>query len=114
MAQVIIASDNTIKTQPQVVQKFVNATLKGLKDLMDDPQKAGAAYIEAVPAHKGKEDFIMKTLRYYATTVYPGQTKLGAIDAARLDELQTFFVAQSLIPKKLAADEVFTNQFLPR
>ena len=114
MAQVIIASDNTIKTQPQVVQKFVNATLKGLKDLMDDPQKASLAYIEAVPAHKGKEDFILKTLRYYATTVYPGQAKLGAIDAARLDELQTFFVAQSLIPKKLPADEVFTNQFLPR
>ena len=114
MAQVIIASDNTIKSQPQVVQKFVNATLKGLKDLMDDPQKAGAAYIEAVPAHKGKEDFIMKTLRYYATTVYPGQAKLGAVDAGRLDELQTFFVAQGLIPKKLPADDVFTNQFLPR
>ena len=114
MAQVIIASDTTIKTQPQVVQKFVSATLKALKELIDDPQKAGLAYIEAVPAHKGKEDYIMKTLRYYATTVYPGQAKLGAIDAARLDELQTFFVAQSLIPKKLPADEVFTNQFLPR
>lgn len=114
MAQVIIASDTTIKTQPQMVQKFVNATLKGLKDLMDDPQKAGAAYIEAVPAHKGKEEFIMKTLRYYATTVYPGQAKLGAVDAGRLDELQTFFVAQGLIPKKLPADEVFTNQFVLR
>ena len=114
MAQVILAADTTIKTRPQTVQKFVSATLKALKELIDDPQKAGLAYIEAVPAHKGKEEFVMKTLRYYATTVYPGQAKLGAMDSARLDELQTFFVAQGLVPKKQPLDELFTDQFVLR
>ena len=114
LAQAIIASDTTIKTRPQTVQKFVSATLKALKELIDDPQKAGASYIEAVPSWKGKEEYVMKTLRYYATTVYPGQAKLGAVDPTRLGELQDFFVTQGLVPKKQAPDELFTNQFLAR
>lgn len=114
MAQVIIASDDTIKTRPQMIQKFVGATLKALKELIDEPQKAGLAYIEAVPSWKGKEEYVMKTLRYYATTVYPGQTKPGAMDTVKLGELQDFYVMQGLTPKKQPQEELFTNQFITR
>lgn len=112
IAQAIIASDATIRSRPETVQKFVRATLKAFKELMDDPPKATLAYLEAVPAHKGKEDFVQKTLRYYTTAVYPGQARAGAMDTGRLEKLQTFFLTQGLVPKKLAMDELFTNQFI--
>ena len=37
MAQAIIASDETIKKHPELIQKIVRATLKGMKDIMADP-----------------------------------------------------------------------------
>src|SRR6266480_7739503 len=40
MAQGIAASDALIQEKPELVRKFVHAALKGMKDIMDDPDKA--------------------------------------------------------------------------
>src|SRR5262249_38109825 len=40
MAQGIAASDQIIKDKPEMVRKFVHAALRGMKDIMDDPDKA--------------------------------------------------------------------------
>src|SRR5215216_6871197 len=40
MAQAIAVSDQVIKERPEMVQKFVTAALRGMKDIMDDPDKA--------------------------------------------------------------------------
>jgi NitT/TauT family transport system substrate-binding protein len=37
----IIASDSTISTNPDLIRRFVSATLQGLKDAIADPQQAG-------------------------------------------------------------------------
>jgi len=39
MAQGIAASDQIIKEKPEMVRKFVHAALRGMKDIMDDPEK---------------------------------------------------------------------------
>ena len=43
MAQAILASDTTIAKRPELIRKLVRATLRGMKDIMDDP-RAAAAY----------------------------------------------------------------------
>src|SRR6266496_1306207 len=40
MAQAIAASDQIIKDKPELVRSFVKAALHGMKDIMDDPDKA--------------------------------------------------------------------------
>ena len=55
MAQAILVSDRVIKEQPELVQKLVTATLRGLQDIMADPQAAAREYVKAVPQHAGKE-----------------------------------------------------------
>src|ERR1700752_3869831 len=40
MAQAIAASDDIIKQKPDLVRKVVRAALRGMKDVMDDPEKA--------------------------------------------------------------------------
>jgi NitT/TauT family transport system substrate-binding protein len=59
MAQAILASDETIQKNPQLIQKLVRATIKGMKDIMSDPKAATAVYVAHVPAHKGKEASIL-------------------------------------------------------
>lgn len=112
MAQAILASDDTIQKNPQLIQKLVRATLKGMKDIMADPKAATLAYVNHVPMHKGKEASIQKAFEMYNEYVYESQKVPGLMDEARLSELQKFYVANGIVPKEAALSDLFTNQFV--
>jgi NitT/TauT family transport system substrate-binding protein len=112
MAQAILASDDTIAKKPALVQKLVNATLKGLSDIMSDPATAAKHYVAAVPQHKGKESYIVDVFKLFTELTYSGQSKLGVMDATRLANLQNFYLRQGIIRKKTPIDELFTNRFV--
>lgn len=112
MAQAVLASEDMIKNNPEVIRKFVAATLKSLAEVRDDPQAAAKAYIEAQPAYKGREELVNKVMAYYAENVYPGQKVLGQFNPERVAALQDFYLQQGIIQKKLDVKDVFTNQFV--
>ena len=88
MAQGIAVSDQVIKEKPQMVQKFVTAALRGMKDIMDNPDKAADEFVQFVPEWKGKEGAVKFAFNMYAKDVYPGQATLGEVNAERLAKLQ--------------------------
>ena len=45
MAQGIAASDDIIKQKPEMIRKFVRAALRGMKDMMDNPDKAADEFV---------------------------------------------------------------------
>jgi NitT/TauT family transport system substrate-binding protein len=112
MAQAILASDETIQKNPQLIQKLVRATLKGMKDIMSNPKDAAIAYVQHVPAHKGKEANIQNVFEMYNKYVYANQKVLGQMDETRLTELQKFYVSNGVVPKEAALKELYTNQFV--
>jgi NitT/TauT family transport system substrate-binding protein len=112
MAQAILASDETIQKNPQLLQKLVRATLKGMKDIMADPKAATAVYVAHVPAHKGKEASILKAFELYNKYVYAGQKVPGLMDEPRLGELQKFYVDNGIVPKAVPLKDLYTNQFV--
>ena len=112
MAQVVVASDTVIKEQPELIRKLVRASLKGLKDIMDNPQGVVADYIKAVPQHKGREKLMARTFALFNRDVYPGQKVLGEMDEARLAALQEFYLKQGFIKKKTPIKDLYTNEFL--
>src|SRR5829696_4336037 len=70
MAQAIAVSDQVIKDKPEMVGKFVKAALRGMKDIMDDPDQAADDFVKFVPEWKGKEGAVKAAFNYYATLVY--------------------------------------------
>jgi len=112
MAQAIAASDQTIKDRPQLVGAFVKAALHGMKDIMDDSDKAAADFVKFVPEWSGKEGQVKEAFAYYDKLIYPGQKVLGAVDPQRMAKLQDFYLAKGIIQKKTPVDELYTNQFL--
>ena len=112
MAQAILASDETIQKNPQLIQKLVRATLKGMKDIMANPKDAAIAYVKHVPAHQGKEADIQRVFEMYNKFVYASQRVPGQMDEARLVELQKFYVTNGVVPKETPAKELYTNQFV--
>ncbi|HLU20450.1 MAG TPA: ABC transporter substrate-binding protein [Pusillimonas sp.] len=112
MAQAMIASDETIKNNPELIQRIVRATLKGMEFIMKDPDGALAAYIEAVPAHKGREDEMREVFSMYNKYVYADQKVPGHIDAERLAAVQDFYVSQGIVGKATPLEDLYTNQFI--
>ena len=112
MAQAILASDETIQKNPQLIQKLVRATLKGMKDIMADPKAATAAYVRYVPMYKGKEASILKAFEMYNKYVYAGQKAPGQMDESRLAELQRFYVSNGVVAKEAPLKDLYTNQFV--
>ncbi|GLS15509.1 ABC transporter substrate-binding protein [Hydrogenophaga electricum] len=112
MAQAILASDEVIQKDPELIQKLVRATLKGMKDIMADPKAAAQVYTQHVTVHKGKEASIQKAFELYNKYVYANQKVPGAMDEARLGDLQKFYVSNGVVPKETALKELYTNQFV--
>lgn len=112
MAQAILASDEVIAKNPGLVKKLVRATLKGMKDIMQNPESAAKDYIAFVPQHKGKYDYIINVFGMYNKYVYAGQKTLGFMDEERLGELQKFYLEQGIIRTYLPLGDLYTNQFI--
>jgi NitT/TauT family transport system substrate-binding protein len=112
MAQAIAASDDIIKQKPDMIRKFVRASLRGMKDIMDNPEKAADEFVSFVPEWKGKEKGVVYAFNMYAKDVYPGQKVLGEVDPDRLTKLQDFYLAKGFIQKATPVNELYTNEFV--
>jgi NitT/TauT family transport system substrate-binding protein len=112
MAQGIAVSDQLIKDKPEMIRKFVGAALRGMKDIMDDPDKSADEFVKFVPEWKGKEGAVKFVLNYYAKLVYPGQKQLGEVDPDRLRSLQDFYLSKGLIQNATPVDDLYSNAFI--
>jgi NitT/TauT family transport system substrate-binding protein len=114
MAQAIVASDKAIAERPKAVQGFVRATLKGIADIMANPEQASRDYVAAVPQHAGKEKVMEAIMRRYVEQVYAPADgfKLGQFDKARMEKVQKFYIDNGIVEKAVPIDETFTNQFV--
>jgi NitT/TauT family transport system substrate-binding protein len=112
MAQAILASDETIQKNPQLIQKLVRATLHGMKDIMANPKEAAKVYAGFVTVHKGKEASIEQMFEMYNKYVYANQKLPGAMDEGRLADLQKFYVANGVVQAAVPVKDLYTNQFV--
>ncbi len=95
-----------------MIRKFVGAALKGMKDVMDNPDQAAVDFVKFVPEWQGKENEVKVALNYYAKLVYPGQKQLGEVNVERLTKLQDFYLEKGFIQKKTPVAELYSNEFI--
>ena len=112
MAQAILASDKVIKERPQLIKKLVRATLKGMQDIMTNPDAAAKVYVKHVAKQKGKLGYIKNVFKMYNKYVYAGQKRIGEMDGARLAALQKFYFKHGIVRKELPVKQLYTNQFV--
>jgi NitT/TauT family transport system substrate-binding protein len=113
MPQAIIASDKMIASNPDMIRKFVRATLKGIRDIIANPSAAAEDYVKAVPSNADRLPEMKRVMSLYATLVYPGQKRLGEMDEGRLVKLQDFYLKEGIIEKATDPKLLFTNAFIP-
>jgi len=103
----IIAPAQLLHDQPQLVRAFVQATLKGVRDVIGDP--AGAVTISKgdVP---GMDEAQARKVLDATIPIYKGDGHLGYNDSATWTSMMQFLVAQKLIGPVTDLSQLYTNQ----
>jgi NitT/TauT family transport system substrate-binding protein len=110
----IIATDETLEQKPDVVRRFVKASLEGMKAAFADPVAAGETMKEAFPildaASAAQEVEIVRSL---AEPADPTSGGLGFILAAKAALTRDIIAASYSINSDVAVNDTYTNDFLP-
>lgn len=107
------AGDKLIKERHDLVQRFVNTTLRGLKDSLADPNTAFSASMKRMPeispeVQPLQRDVLAATLEYYQPV---SGRALGATDTAAWPATQDFLKSIAVLNQTVDTATYFTNKF---
>jgi NitT/TauT family transport system substrate-binding protein len=109
-----VAGDKTIREHPELLQKFVNASLKGLRDALADPSTAFESSLKRMPELSPdnqplQRDVLAATFDYYK----PVQGRvLGAADTQAWPKTQDFLQSIGVISQSIDPGQYYTTTFV--
>ena len=104
----IITTEATLSSQPQLVRNFVQATIKGLRDVIANPAEAvqiSKSYIADLNTDTAMT-VLQATIPIWQGN---GQVALGYNDMATWQSMEQFLVAQKIIPPVQNLAQAYTN-----
>jgi NitT/TauT family transport system substrate-binding protein len=106
----IIASDTLIKSNPDLIKRFVAATLQGLKDAIANPQEAG----EIMNKHHRQVDAAIAAgeTRIVGTLTKQDGLPLGGLDPARVKKSIDIVAGAFTLKNPVAPDDVYAPAFV--
>ena len=107
-----ITSEKMIKSDPELVRKFMDVTARGYQLAIDDPQRAADLMLKAVP--EMDEEAAPASADYYATRFIANGEPFGTQDQATWSTFEQFLVDARLLEKPVNVDDAYTNEFLPK
>lgn len=108
----IVTTSDTLHNRPSIVRSFVQATLRGLKDVIADPNGAvtiSKSYINGLTDTAKALEILKATIPIWQGS---GNVRLGYNDPANWDSTVKFMVSQKLIPSAPDLTQVYTNDSL--
>lgn len=113
----IIASEELIANDPELVRSFVTASLRGLQATLDDPDAAFELSLQFIPeANLGdvelQRQVLLESLPYWSSDLTTANG-LGYTDAALWTSSEEFMRAAGLLSAPVDVNAAFTNDFIP-
>ncbi|KAB2840082.1 ABC transporter substrate-binding protein [bacterium] len=106
---VVFSTEDAIGSDPDLMQGFVDATIKGYDEVIEDPQLGIDALLAANPTIPA--DFAEAGLAAYEDLFVGDADSYGVFQTDKLEELSTFLVDNGLITQPIPADRYATNEF---
>jgi NitT/TauT family transport system substrate-binding protein len=109
-----VSGDRTISEHPEIVQKFVSATLRGLRDTLADPDTAFEASLKRMPeltpdTQPLQRDVLTATLEYYKPIA--GRS-VGATTPQAWQTTQDFLQSIGVLAQRIDPGQYYTNAFV--
>ena len=108
----ILASEKVIAEDPQLVNAFVGAFLKGLKFTIENPDEAYAMSETYIPNFADLDQTVQKEILATSIEMWKAD-RLGYSDPQAWNNMNDTLVQMKLIPEPLDLTKAFTNQFVP-
>jgi NitT/TauT family transport system substrate-binding protein len=117
----LLTNEALIVQQPDLVRGFVQATLHGMQDVIDDPDAAFTLSLEEIPELKSADEATRQLQRQVLQETLPywqsdgtARNGLGYTDEASWLATHTFLRASGLLTKDVDIKAAVTNAFIPR
>jgi NitT/TauT family transport system substrate-binding protein len=106
----LFTTDRTIAANPDLVLRFLRASLKGWAKAVEDPGLIGPLVVALNP----KADVTTETLKMRASQplVNTGEDRIGWMDDDRWSRMASTLYDQGLLAREIDATDVFTLEFL--
>jgi NitT/TauT family transport system substrate-binding protein len=114
VSAVVVSSDTMVEQHPDQVRAFVGAFLKGLEDVLNDPDAAfeiSKDYIEGLEENAAAQRAVLETTLAYWRP-HSG-TDLGEFSRSAWEQAQEVMLQADLIKKPVPTEALFTNKFIP-
>ncbi|MEA1939163.1 MAG: ABC transporter substrate-binding protein [Candidatus Caldatribacteriota bacterium] len=108
---VIIASENLINNEPDLVRRFLKATTKGYGFCMEKPEEAVKALLKNAP--ETDKEIAIASQKYLASQFQADAERWGEMEKEIWYNYSHWMYEKKLIEQELDVDEAFTNEFLP-
>jgi len=108
----LITNQTIITEHPDLVQRMVAATLKGLQDTIEDPAEAyeiSKLYVEGLD----KADETVQRGVLVASIEFWKANRLGYSDPQSWENMEQVLLEMGLLQEHLDLSQAFTNEFLP-
>jgi NitT/TauT family transport system substrate-binding protein len=110
----IIAHERTLAEKPDLVKKFMRATVRGLKFANDNPDEAAKILVQQVPAINPDAAKVgVQAASEILWTEEALQNGIGYMTDAKWNELQDTLMKYMNLKQKSAPSALYTNEFLP-
>jgi NitT/TauT family transport system substrate-binding protein len=112
----IIVSEDLLASDPDLVRNFITASLRGLRDTIDDPNAAFDLSLSFIPeANLGdvelQRQVLLESLPYWYSDL-TSANGLGYTDAALWEASEAFMREAGLLSGPVDVNAAFTNAFL--
>lgn len=108
---VVFSTQEKIAAEPALMSGFVEATVRGYEDALENPEAAVKALVSAVPGTD--EELAAATFEAYSPLFQGDAPRYGEFVTAKIEELSEFMVDNELSESGFSPDRYGTNEFLP-
>lgn len=109
----IFTTDNMVRAKPELVLRFLRATLKGVRDAVAEPKAANAAVLKRDPKLDA-ELSLRRQLAYNAVTSDTEQYPAGYLDHGMFSETYDRLLQENVIKQPFDVKDAYTTMFLER
>ena len=107
----LITNETTVENNPELVQKMVTATLKGITDTLNDPDEAFEISKKYVENLEQADQTVQKKVLATSIELY-GTDRPGYSSPDAWQNMQDILLKMVLINEPLDLSEAYTNEFI--
>jgi len=111
-ADVVFATEDTINNNPELVEGFLRATLKGWQYAVEHENEAVDITLKYAPDGTKSHETYM--LRNSIPLIHTGERPIGWMEKADWDQVQNILLEQKILDKSMNINEAYTMEFLEK